>query len=616
MYGKTQSQQLRESALSVNALDVKPVINSLNSLNELVNRTSGVKIREEGGVGSDFDLSINGLSGNSVRYFIDGVPLDSKGSYVTLTNLPVNLIDRVEIYKGVVPASLGTDALGGAVNIITQAEKKSFMDASYSIGSFSLLAQIEAGITGKFWADEFFVSASYSKTDKELQTGSIQTKVYGMAERNSDAWNVSVRYNKYNFMTEGMTLKATLSHTWDHSITIDTAYRKYYWDGGYIVSQRNEIRGNEPSIRHYKRPLTIVRVNLDYQLDGHHGLNLNYHMNRTGNDRYDDLDQSFEPSNDAVTKHIIGLTYSQSFFDGKMQNIFFAKDYVNHPNIRQTDQSTVTGSDKVQGSTTKNYFGYGTGLRYMFFDPLAVKVSYEHSVRLPIARELLGNGTTIYANVALKPEKSNNVNLALFGTWHPAGRHTIYYEANGFLRYVDNYIQTSVIEKEGMMQFVNDPAVHIKGVEGEIRYDWDGRLQLMANVSYQDARDQQKYKEDGKPSATYDNHVPNRPWLFGNAEASYTFHNLLLHDNKLRLGCTFQWVHWYFLTWEAYGNRDTKARIPSQHICNANITYSWKHDSYNISLECSNFLDETAYDNYKLQKPGRAFFAKFRVFIN
>ena len=69
VYGKTQSQQVRESALSVNALDVKPVINSLNSLNELVNRASGVKIREEGGVGSDFDLSINGLSGNSVRYF-------------------------------------------------------------------------------------------------------------------------------------------------------------------------------------------------------------------------------------------------------------------------------------------------------------------------------------------------------------------------------------------------------------------------------------------------------------------------------------------------------------------------------------------------------------------
>lgn len=677
VYGKTQSQKARESALSVNALDVKPVINSLNSLSELVNRTTGVKVREEGGVGSDFDLSINGLSGNSVRYFIDGVPLDSKGSSVTLANLPVNIIDRVEIYKGVVPASLGTDALGGAVNIITKSEKENYVDASYSIGSFhthradlnaqfverhtgvivrptfginyskndyrmkdvqmrdatgdnfitgnpkrfhdgyfSLLAQVEAGVTDKPWGDELFVSASYSKTDKELQTGSVQTKVYGMAERNSDAWNISARYRKHDFLLSGMTLSATLSHTWDHSITTDTAYRKYYWDGGYIVSQRNEIRGGEPSIRHYKRPLTLVRTNLDYRLSDHHGFNFNYQLNRTGNDRYDDVDESFVPSNDAVTKHIVGLTYNQSLFDEKMQNVFFVKDYVNHPDIRQTDQASVTGSDKVRGTITKNYIGYGAGLRYTFFDPLAVKVSFEHSVRLPIARELLGNGTTVYANVALEPEKSNNVNLAFFGTWRPAAGHSLYYEANGFLRYVDNYIQTSVIEKEGMLQYVNDPAVHIKGVEGEMRYDWEGRLQLIANVSYQDARDQQKYKEDGKPSATYNNHVPNRPWLFGSAEANYIFRNLLQADSKLRLTCSCQWVHWYFLTWEAYGNRDTKARIPSQRICNAGITYSWKRDRYNVALECTNFLDETAYDNYKLQKPGRAFFAKFRVFIN
>lgn len=82
----------------------------------------------------------------------------------------------------------------------------------------------------------------------------------------------------------------------------------------------------------------------------------------------------------------------------------FIKDYINHPNIRQTDQPSVTGSEAVQGSTTKNYLGYGVGLRYTVAEALAVKVSYEHSVRLPIARELLGNGTNVYANVALKPE--------------------------------------------------------------------------------------------------------------------------------------------------------------------------------------------------------------------
>lgn len=676
VHGKSQTQKMREGALAVSAIDVKPIINSLNNLNDLMNRTAGVKVRQEGGVGSNFDLSINGLSGNSVRYFLDGVPLDSKGSGVTLANLPVNIIDRVEIYKGVVPASLGTDALGGAVNIITKIEKKNYLDASYSIGSFhthradlnaqlierstgiivrptigvnfskndyrmkdvqmrdetgdnfiygnpkrfhdnyfSLLAQIDAGVTDKSWADEFFISASYSKTDKELQTGSVQTRVYGMAKRKSDSWNISARYRKRDFLLKQMVLNVTLSQTFDHSIIVDTAYRKYYWDSGYIVSQRNEIRGNERSISHYKRPLTIVRANLDYRLNNQHSFNLNYQLSRTGNDRYDDLDKSVMPSNDAVTKHIIGLTYNQYLFDEKMQNVFFIKDYINRPDIRQTDQPSVTGSDKVQGTITKNYVGYGAGLRYMFFEQLAAKVSYEHSVRLPITRELLGNGTTVYANVALEPEKSNNVNFSLFGTWYPASGHSFYYEVNGFLRYVDNYIRTSVIEKEGMLQYINAPAVHIQGMEGEIRYDWQGRLQLVTNISYQDARDQQKYKEDGKPSATYNNHVPNCPWLFGSGEASYMLHNVILPDSQLRLACSLQWVHWYFLTWEAYGNRDTKARIPSQHIYNAGITYSWKKERYNIALECNNFLDEAAYDNYKLQKPGRFFVAKFRVFI-
>ena len=297
------------------------------------------------------------------------------------------------IYKGVVPASLGTDALGGAINIITKQEKKNYLDVSYGIGSFhthkadlnaqfvepktgliirptvgvnyskndyrmkdvqmrdesgdnfiygnpkrfhddyfSLLGQIEVGVANKSWADAFFVSASYSKTDKELQTGSVQDKVYGMAEKNSDAWNISAHYQKRNFILKNMQLNAALSQTCDHSLTVDTTYRKYYWDGGYIDGQRNEIMGKEQSMRHYKRPLTVVRANLDYKLNNHHNFNLNYHLSRTGNDRYDDLDTTFEPSNDVVTKHILGFSYNQSLLDGKMENVFFIKDYINHPN--------------------------------------------------------------------------------------------------------------------------------------------------------------------------------------------------------------------------------------------------------------------------------------------
>lgn len=677
VYGKSKSQQLREGTFAVSALDVKPVVNSLSNLNELVNRASGIKVRQEGGVGSDYDLSINGMSGNSVRYFIDGVPLETKGSEVSLANLPVNIIDHIEMYKGVVPAYLGADALGGAINIVTKKEKKNYLDMSYGIGSFhthkadlnaqfvfpksgiivrptvgvnyskndymmkgvevwdeslrkyvpsnrkrfhddyfSLLAQVEVGVTGKPWADDFFVTASYSKVDKELQTGSVQTKVYGMAERNGSAYNVSARYRKKDFLLKGLQMHSFLSHTWDYSLTVDTAYRVYDWNGDYIESSRNEITGRERSLRHYKRPTTMFRSNWDYRIGPQHALNVNYLLNRTGNDRYDEVDSSFEPSNDVVCKHIIGLSYQQQLLQDRMENTFFVKDYINHLNIRQTDLYWQTGSDKMKGESTGNYWGYGVGSRMKFVEPLALKASYEHCVRLPLARELLGNGSTIYANTALNPEKSDNVNLGVFGTWHPGRGHTVYYEVNGFMRFVDDYIQAVVAEKEGMMQYQNVPAVHIKGLEGEVRYSWKRNLQCMANVSWQDARDQRQYKEDGKLSATYLNRVPNRPWLFGTAEVNYTFHDVCRKNSSLRLETSYQWVHWYYLTWEAYGSKESKAQIPAQHVVNAGVTYSLENGKYNVSVNCDNLFDRLVYDHYKLQKPGRSFFLKFRVFLN
>lgn len=683
--GKSKTQKLREGAYSVNAIDVRSMISSLNSLNGIVDRTAGVKVREEGGVGSDFDLMINGMSGNSVRYFLDGVPLDTKGSNVTLANLPVNLIDRVEIYKGVVPTWLSSDALGGAVNIVTNRKKTNYLDVSYGFGSFhthkadlngqyifknglairptfgmnyskndymmrdvevwdeesrqyvetdrrrfhddyfSLLGQLEAGVTDKWWADEFFVALSYHKVNKDIQTGQTQSRVVGMADRTTDAWSLSANYQKHHFLTERLSATLSLSHTWDRSLTTDTASRQYDWNGDYIRSSRNELNGRAHSMRHYKRPLTVARADLVYRFSDQHQLNLNYALNRTGNSRWDDVDAGFEAANDVLAKHIVGLAYNQSLLDSRLNNTLFVKDYVNHLNIRQTDIPTVTGSREVQGSSTKNHWGYGLSSRYQLFNrqsstfdfqwSINLKASYEHSVRLPLARELLGNGTTIYANVALEPEGSDNVNVGLFGTL-TTGDHTLSYEAGGFLRYVDNYIQTQISEKEGTMQYVNVPAVHIKGLEGELRYDWLHRLQVVGNLSWQDARDRQRYKNDGKPSVTFNNHVPNRPWLFASASVQYNLTDVFQHADRLLFGIDYQWVHWFFLSWEGYGKLETKARIPEKNVVGAALTYSWCSNRYNVSLDCQNLFDATVYDNYKLQKPGRMLFLKFRLSLH
>lgn len=52
-------------------------------------------------------------------------------------DIPASIVDRVEVYKGVVPAYLGGDALGGAINIVTNESKKNYYDISYRVGSFN-----------------------------------------------------------------------------------------------------------------------------------------------------------------------------------------------------------------------------------------------------------------------------------------------------------------------------------------------------------------------------------------------------------------------------------------------------------------------------------------------
>lgn len=680
--GKDRTQRLREGAFSVNAVNIGDKVNSINDITDIINRTAGVKVRTQGGMGSDFDLSVNGLSGNSIRYFIDGVPLETKGAGMKFSDIPINLIQRIEIYKGVVPSSFGIDALGGAVNIVTKASSPNtstpppYLDASYSIGAFgthqlnvngqyvlpktklilrpviaynhsknnytmkevevwdeesrkylpterkrfhdgytSFLAQFEAGFTNMPWADAAFITASFSQMHKELQTGATQSRVYGMAERESKAWNIAARYVKRNFILPKLDVKFSASHTWDNSITTDTCFRKYDWNGNYIKSSRSEITSRERSRRHYGRPLTNVLLNLGYTFNDNHQLDFNYSLNRIGNDQWDDVSEIFIPSNDVLAKHILALTYNQLLLNDRMKNTFFVKDYVNHLSVEQTYIPSVTNSRDVMGSNTNSYMGAGAAMSFEIWRALGIKMSYERSVRLPLSRELLGNASTIYPNLALRPEESNNWNAGIYGTISLSNSHSLEYDVNGFIRDVDNYIQPTISEKEGMIQYGNLDAINVKGFETELRYIWRNRMHATGNISWQNARDRMQLKSDGKPSATYNNRVPNRPWLYANLNLDYEFHNILSRNDRLTLSAAYQWVHWYFLTWEAYGYAETKARIPRQNIFDATATYSFHNGRYNITIGCNNLFDHLAYDNYKLQKPGRYVYAKFRLFL-
>ncbi|NQY89722.1 MAG: Plug domain-containing protein [Colwellia sp.] len=43
-------------------------------------------------------MSLNDLSGNQIRYFFDGIPMEDFGSALTFL---ANLVEQIEVYKGV-----------------------------------------------------------------------------------------------------------------------------------------------------------------------------------------------------------------------------------------------------------------------------------------------------------------------------------------------------------------------------------------------------------------------------------------------------------------------------------------------------------------------------------
>ncbi|MGB5820247.1 MAG: TonB-dependent receptor [Saonia sp.] len=107
-------------------------------LNEILNEQTGIiTVADESG----FDgVQIQGIASDYVLILIDGVPLVGRSSgNFDLSRLAVGNIKQVEVVKGPSSSLYGSEALGGVINIITNAPKDSTLtgDVSYRFASFN-----------------------------------------------------------------------------------------------------------------------------------------------------------------------------------------------------------------------------------------------------------------------------------------------------------------------------------------------------------------------------------------------------------------------------------------------------------------------------------------------
>ena len=146
VFGKTKAQVLRESPEAVSVINAKELQGRSISLETVLNKTIGLKVGQTGGLGSSSRIIVHGLEGNRIQILWDGIPMSTSDGAFSLDEIPIDIIERIEVYKSIIPARFGCDGLGGAVNIVTKEFSTDYLDAlrvpfCLSIATFFLCVQ-------------------------------------------------------------------------------------------------------------------------------------------------------------------------------------------------------------------------------------------------------------------------------------------------------------------------------------------------------------------------------------------------------------------------------------------------------------------------------------------
>lgn len=680
--GKSEVRRMQEQAFAISALDIKKSHQSSSSLNKLLNNVSSVRIREEGGMGSNYNFSLNGFSGNQVKFFLDGMPMDHFGSSFNLANISTNLAERIEVYKGVLPVSLGTDALGGAVNIVSR-KAANFLDASYSIGSFNTHRvsfngaythaktgftvrtnlfynysdnnykvyvpivdlttneiidhrnvrrfnnayqasgiRLETGLVNKSFADYLLFGIILSQDKNHVQTGATMDAVYGGVRTKGQSLIPSIRYKKDNLFTKGLSLSLYTTYGNVNTFTLDTLSRRYNWLGESVASTTaGERYLTDAKITNHE---WIGNANLSYLINAHQTVTLNHLSSatkRTSNDKaHPDDEMNNIPQR--LEKHITGLGW-QIHYDRWNANIFAKRYGLSSSTYKRLDEYTDQARwAKVRD--TKQHWGYGLASTYYILPSLQAKLSYEQAYRMPESIEMFGDGLIQQRNPDLKPENSKNLNIGLLFD-KITGDHHFTAETNYIYRNTKDFILKGVdLTSNPTTGYDNLGKVLTQGIEGALRYEYKEWLHLGGNLTYQNIIDRQEFlTNEGSfvgqgitENITYKERLPNIPYFFANGDLGFRFKDVGIKKSLLTIDYGLSYVHEYYLSFPGLGSKASKKIIPSQLSHDLAVSYQLGGGRYGLTLECTNLTNERLYDNYRLQKPGRAFNFKFRYYIN
>lgn len=663
--GRSAGQRVERSSYAVEVVELAEHARNASDLGDVLVRNTSLDVRRDGGLGSTGQYSLNGLGGDRVRFFLDGVPLEFSPYQLGIANVPLAFVDRVEVYQGVAPIRFGADALGGAVQLVSDENlRRTRGTASYELASFDthrltlglqhylptagvfvrgnafldlsendypvdvtvsdesgvpsparvrrfhdgyrgLGAELSAGLVDKSFADRLVLRTYAFDYARELQSDPGMVIPYGEVTYFRRGLGAQLRYARR--FSDLARLDAVAGYARRASGLRDRSRCRYDWYGRCLVERA--LSGEIDAIpveREVTEHTLFARAQATLRPGDGHAFRAAVaptRASRSGRDRaITDATRDGLRLPRSVTSVVYGLEYEADV--GRLSAITFAKLYQQH---------AVTDAPRANRAMRELRadelpFGAGNSVRYLLTDDLFLKASYEYAVRLPSPDERFGDGALIAENPALSPERSQNYNLGatLDGLGTAIGRFDA--RVTGSLRLVDALVV--LINTGSLYQYQN--VLSARGFGLEASGGWtapDDVFGVSGSFGFHDLRNR---TSSGPGALFYDDRIPNTPYLDATAHVFVGESPGLVPRDRVELAYDVRYVHSFLRGWESAGVSAAKLEIPSQTVHSLALSYRFLSGRTSLaqSLEVHNLSDARVFDFYGVERPGRSFHYK------
>ena len=548
----------------------------VRSVNELLGYVSGLDIRERGPFGAQADLSMMGAGFEQCLILINGVPMRDPQTGHHMLNLPVDIsqIERIEVMNGTAGRIYGSNALAGAINIITSLPKA----GTSFVETFNATASSQEG----FVANGIQAMAAFGKNRSQHSVSMGQFKTNGY-RYNSANDQQRISYLGHYLLKRNNTVDVMAGH-FKNSFGANGFYAFPFdkdaveeVNTSFVSAKANfsDRRGNWTF-----KPIAYARFNKDYYVlvednpsyyeNTHNSKAAGVELHATRANKFGQLGLGAEARTEIIQSTNLG-DHSRSFFNIYGEERFMLGKF-----------NTTLGVNAQYNVANGVSFFPGIETIRHFTDKSAIFANVGTGNRLPSYTELYYTGPGNNSNDSLQAEKARNFELGLkkFGRLN--------FTASGFYRSVYNAINYTRSNTSDNWTPSNFTTVNFLGVNANLHWMIGDRATLKLNYTYLDAQ------------LGTENDVQSKYALY-HARHRITF------QYRQQITSTFSTNLTVRYTERFTGTNYTVFDFRGMWKLNENIT---------MNFDVTNLLDRKYIDQGYIEMPGRWFRVGFRFNIN